>query len=301
MMSQIGNAANIINQPNTRAVNNVKWHMQNDQVVHIENIPNNETNLVFIRPNDGHTNAQQNVNIAVNDRYQVSLQAGHFTQVRSCVGINRLSTVITGAKTNDLLANASEQNLAGGATYFYQVNLDGAGNTSLTNISPEVALQLLQGKKEQSHQISRVVPNCPTVSVIKVEEDVVPLNPIVQEPPELPLTEAVTMIELSVLFDTDKSIIKPRYYQKIDEVVDFLNQQPNTNAVIEGHTDSRASESYNQALSQRRAEAVRQALIERGIDPARLTAIGYGESRPVASNATPAGRQQNRRVIVIIK
>lgn len=86
-------------------------------------------------------------------------------------------------------------------------------------------------------------------------------------------------IELEVLFETDKSVVQPEYYSKISEVAEFMAQYPNTMVTIEGHTDSRASEQYNQALSQRRVDAVKEVLIAQfGIDPERLNASGYGES-----------------------
>ena len=81
----------------------------------------------------------------------------------------------------------------------------------------------------------------------------------------------------------------------------FLRQNPGRNVIIEGHTDSVGSNAYNEQLSFARAEAVRSFLIQQGIDPNRITARGLGEAFPVATNETAAGRQQNRRVDVIIQ
>lgn len=109
-------------------------------------------------------------------------------------------------------------------------------------------------------------------------------------------------VELEVLFDTDRSEVKPAYFEEIKNVAEFMKLFPATNVTIEGHTDSRGNDDYNQALSQRRADAVRQVLIdEHGIDADRVKAIGYGESQPRASNETADGLQQNRRVIAVIK
>ena len=84
-------------------------------------------------------------------------------------------------------------------------------------------------------------------------------------------------------------------------MVRFLAQYPNSDAIIEGHTDSNGSDDYNQGLSKRRAETVKMALISKyGINPNRLTAVGYGESRPIATNETSDGRYTNRRVMVVI-
>jgi outer membrane protein OmpA-like peptidoglycan-associated protein len=109
-------------------------------------------------------------------------------------------------------------------------------------------------------------------------------------------------IELKVLFDNDKSLVKPNYYPEVKRVADFMARHPEVRATIEGHTDSNASDAYNVALSQRRVDTVKKLLIEKyGIQANRLNSVGYGESRPVATNATAEGRQQNRRVIAVFQ
>ncbi len=108
-------------------------------------------------------------------------------------------------------------------------------------------------------------------------------------------------IELKVLFDTAKEDIKPEFNDEIKQVADFMRSYPNTHAEIEGHTDSLGSAEYNTDLSQRRAGSVRQYLIDKlEVDASRLTAKGYGPSRPVADNATAEGRTKNRRVVATI-
>jgi OOP family OmpA-OmpF porin len=99
-----------------------------------------------------------------------------------------------------------------------------------------------------------------------------------------------------VLFDFDSSNIKPEAYPLLDEVVSILKKNPKIKREIQGHTDSKGAEKYNQELSERRAKAVERYLEKKGIDPSQLTSKGYGESQPVASNATKEGRQENRRV-----
>lgn len=87
----------------------------------------------------------------------------------------------------------------------------------------------------------------------------------------------------------------------LDAAAAFVAAAPGRRARIEGHTDSRGSANLNQALSQQRAEAVRDALVARGVDPSRLVAVGRGADRPVASNETPEGRARNRRVEIILE
>jgi outer membrane protein OmpA-like peptidoglycan-associated protein len=115
-------------------------------------------------------------------------------------------------------------------------------------------------------------------------------------------TDRGTVVTLGdVLFDTASSTLNPGGMQQIQRLSTYLNANPSQTVRIEGHADSRGSEASNEALSQRRADAVRAALITAGVDPARMIAMGMGEALPVASNATAAGRQQNRRVEIVIQ
>ncbi len=114
------------------------------------------------------------------------------------------------------------------------------------------------------------------------------------------LKETVS-IELNIEFDVDKADIKPQYHKQLREVADFMKAYPATTALIEGHTDNTGFNQYNLQLSQKRAESVRQYLIDNfDIAPQRLSAKGFGESRPVASNTTREGREKNRRVVAVI-
>ena len=101
----------------------------------------------------------------------------------------------------------------------------------------------------------------------------------------------------SVYFETDKAIIKPESYRLLTDVSEVLEDHPEILQLrIEGHTDSRADEAYNMDLSQRRAEAVRAFLIEKGVDPIRLVAVGYGEGMPLVPGENEAAWAKNRRV-----
>ncbi|MGO8977322.1 MAG: OmpA family protein [Steroidobacteraceae bacterium] len=103
-----------------------------------------------------------------------------------------------------------------------------------------------------------------------------------------------------VLFTTGRSDLLTGATVHLDKLVAFLNRYPDREVMIEGYTDSVGSQDYNQGLSERRAESVRHYLTGQGIDSGRLTASGKGESNPVAGNDSATGRQQNRRVEVII-
>src|SRR5262249_32960441 len=102
-----------------------------------------------------------------------------------------------------------------------------------------------------------------------------------------------------VLFDTAQATLKPGAQSALGRIASFMQKNEGTKVIIEGHTDSRGSDSYNRDLSQRRAQAVADALAADGIDRGRIEPVGRGKELPVASNDTDAGRQQNRRVEIV--
>ena len=109
-------------------------------------------------------------------------------------------------------------------------------------------------------------------------------------------------MELKVNFDFDRSEVKPEYFDQVKKVADFMKENPKTSVVIEGHTDNVGTEEYNLKLSARRANAVAKLLTEKyGIAMDRMTAQSLGESKPIASNDTPDGRAQNRRIYAHIE
>jgi len=119
---------------------------------------------------------------------------------------------------------------------------------------------------------------------------------VVREGDELKVTFAE-----KILFDFDSSALKAASQAQLDQVAGVLGKYPETNIIIKGHTDAKGSDEYNQRLSERRASAVMNYLEDQGVGGSRMTARGYGESMPVASNDTEDGRAENRRVELSIK
>lgn len=145
--------------------------------------------------------------------------------------------------------------------------------------------------------------NCPTVYAKTADGCPLP----VAATPAAPLAPAMAAPEPAVVkmtlegvnFEFDKATLSQEDIAIIDRDVATLEKWSNVNVEIAGHTDSRGSDEYNVGLSQRRAEAVRNYLISKGVAAERLSAKGYGESRPVADNATDEGRLMNRRVELV--
>lgn len=106
-------------------------------------------------------------------------------------------------------------------------------------------------------------------------------------------------IALQVQFDTNSANIKSESHAELDAFVRFFQDVPSAKGVLEGHTDSVGRDAYNLNLSQRRADAVKAYVIDRGVDPARIDAKGFGETQPVADNTTAEGRTANRRVVFV--
>ncbi len=105
----------------------------------------------------------------------------------------------------------------------------------------------------------------------------------------------------ALLFDTGSSTLSPGAYDRLRSLARTLNNYPQSRVIIKGHTDGQGSADFNQELSEERADRVRNFLVAENVSPTRITAIGFGESLPMTTNATPEGRAQNRRVEIEIR
>jgi OmpA-OmpF porin, OOP family len=120
------------------------------------------------------------------------------------------------------------------------------------------------------------------------------------KPAPAPVKQAV-VIQADALFDFDKSVLRPDGRKSIDDALAKIRGVDIEMVIATGHTDSVGSDAYNQRLSERRANAVKEYLVSKGIPAAKITTIGKGESQPVATNRTAEGRQKNRRVDIEFK
>lgn len=127
----------------------------------------------------------------------------------------------------------------------------------------------------------------------EIEAGLVSVEPLAQDRLRVTMTSGTS-------FDVDSAQIKPGFYSTLDKIAEVLKRYGKTHLAVVGHTDSTGSDAYNQQLSERRAESVKQYLLAQNVVPQRVDAFGRGESEPRASNATPEGRTLNRRVEIII-
>jgi OmpA-OmpF porin, OOP family len=120
---------------------------------------------------------------------------------------------------------------------------------------------------------------------------------VITPAPPAPAPKLCSPAVINIHFDTNKYDIKPQYHDELKKMGDFLTEYPNATGVIEGHTDNVGNKAANIKLSQRRAESIRNYLIDKfGIAPERIKAVGYGPTKPIASNQTKAGKEKNRRI-----
>jgi len=174
------------------------------------------------------------------------------------------------------------------------------GGHSYHDLEYTVGVDFLFGGKKPA--VAAVEKAPPAEAPVQAAPAPAPVEP----PPVVPPTEPQRghfkyCVTLNGQFDIDRALIRPENREEIAHVGEFMKKYPTTTAVVEGHTDNVGDADYNLKLSQRRAEAVVDYLVDNyGIDRARLTAKGYGLTRPVADNASDAGRQKNRRMEAII-
>lgn len=153
---------------------------------------------------------------------------------------------------------------------------------------------------------------CPQAQAEPVRTVMVPAAPvqpkiverIIEKQPETRIVEVekkINFLAQSIFFKTNSDSIQGISQSNLNQIVGLMQQFPNSNFVIAGHTDSVGNAVYNKTLSQKRAQAVVAYLIQKGIQPNQLVAVGYGEELPIASNNTAQGREQNRRVEIKIK
>lgn len=160
-----------------------------------------------------------------------------------------------------------------------------------------IALGLLVASPLMARRLTTTQMRENTIRINALELEEPAPEPIPEPTPEPPKDDETIVFDSGRLnFDFDKSVVKPQYYELLRNLKDYLEQQDMRVSII-GHTDSKGSDAYNMALGMRRAVAVRDKLLEFGLNPARILSVeSRGESEPIAPNDTDQGRFENRRI-----
>ena len=168
--------------------------------------------------------------------------------------------------------------------------------TTTTRTATIIALGLLVASPLMARRLTTTQMRENTIRINALEIEEPAPQPVPEPVPEPPVNEEFTLDSGRLNFDFDKSVVKPQYFELLRNVKDYVEQN-NLKILIIGHTDSKGTDAYNMALGMRRAKAVRDKLLEFGLNPARIVGVeSRGESQPIAPNDTDEGRFQNRRI-----
>ncbi len=168
--------------------------------------------------------------------------------------------------------------------------------TTTTRTATIIALGLLVASPLMARRLTTTQMRENTIRINALEIEEPAPQPVPEPVPDEPVKEIFNLDSGRLNFDFDKSVVKPQYFELLRNVKDYVEQN-NLKILIIGHTDSKGTDAYNMALGMRRAVAVRDKLLEFGLDPARIVGVeSRGESQPIAPNDTDEGRFQNRRI-----
>jgi len=192
-----------------------------------------------------------------------------------------------------------------------------AAGTAFANVTPNLQDGSGAAVKDGSGACvvtsGQVLPECAGVKAPAAPAPAAPAKPAAPAAPAAPATPAAparpapasvrqsVVIQADALFDFDKSVLRPDGKKSIDDALAKISGVDLEMVIATGHTDSIGTDAYNQRLSERRAQAVKDYLVSKGIPASKVTTIGKGESQPVATNKTKEGRQKNRRVDIEFK
>lgn len=294
-----------ISSSDTQRVNQVGWEKSGElfRLPNDSDLKVNERRIVFFR--DAHHEKKNNINIGIglDNVFQTSLDNGHYSEKIICDNAQIINASVL--KENGDIVSYSEifQFLPQKTTYI-RVSLTAMGKPALQQISATEALSSLSQSNRQTHQISRMTSDC-SMANQTLPSRPVPNQNLLTKPVNKPIVNAPVdtsdLKQFSVLFDFDSANLKNNKSAGLDGMASFIQSYPRTNMTVEGHTDSRGSDSYNLTLSQKRANTVKNILVDKyGMDPSRLRAVGYGETMPIDTNDTEEGRQNNRRVVATV-
>lgn len=290
----------------TQQVNQVDWKKSGDlfRLPNDDNLKENEHRIVFFR--DTHDEKKKNninIGVGLDHTFQTSLKTGHYSEKIICDNVQIINASVL-EENGDIVSYSERFQFTPQKTTYIKVSLAATGKPVLQQISANEALSSLKQATRQTHQISRVRSDCSMTNQTLPSQPLLNQN-LPKEPVKKPIVDTQVdtrdLEQFSVLFDFDSSNLKNNNNAVLDGMASFIQSYPRTNITVEGHTDSRGSDSYNLKLSQKRANTVKNILADKyGMEPSRLRAVGYGEATPIDTNNTEEGRQNNRRVVATV-
>lgn len=288
-------------------IQKVSWGKSGDifQKPSDEILKANESRIIFFRDADNSEQPKNiNVGIGLDNVFQSSLQNGHFSEQIVCRGSHIINASVLKKKSGDVDSYANNYQFIPQTTTYLKVDLSTSGSPIVKQIPTEQALVLLQQSTRQTHQISRVPSDCEAmkqVLSIQTLSNQNLANVALEESATNNQIDGKNLKQLSVQFDFDSTNIKNNDAAVLDGMANFVQSYPETNIILEDHTDSKESESYNLKLFQNRADRVKGILVDKyGMESTRLSAIGYKEVMPIDTNDIEQGRQNNRRVVTTV-
>lgn len=210
-------------------------------------------------------------------------------------------------KARDLIDENADDELISHQLYLAERKIDIAEEVAVMNKSQQIVAdaelrekEMLLGIRTEEAQSAQAAAEAMRLEAAQMSSRASELEKEIEDLKTKETDRGLVLVPGNILFEFDSANIKPGSERTIQKVAQFLIEYPDRQIQVEGFTDSVGDETYNQELSRRRAEAVKQALINAGVPSNRINAEGMGEEFPVASNETPSGRLENRRVEIIV-
>ena len=232
-----------------------------------------------------------------NQKYLALTALGFF--LTGCAGMTKNQAALVGAATCGAMGAAGGAAIAhNGIQGKHRNEAAGAGIGAVSGalICGGLAYLLTEEPKMAPKPAPPPPPPPPPPPAPKPKPAPPPPPPAKPKPAPTPRPVERTIILDDVLFDFDKSNIKPDAARILDRLVAFMSENKDKKAALAGHTDSIGTEAYNQRLSERRVNSVKDYVVKKGVDDGRISGQGFGETKPIADNRTAEGRAKNRRV-----
>ncbi|PJX25019.1 hypothetical protein CAP50_05555 [Psychrobacter sp. L7] len=253
----------------------------------------NESRVVFFRDEEDGSSDVVRIGLGADNVFQSSLQNKHYSESVLCSGVQTININIGVADKQKVTTYSQKYTFLPQTTIYLQIGNSKSGHAFIRQVSLEDVLNSPERFTRQAHQINRVSSKCNRLDNVDLQQSET-LSAADNSDIDAPLY-------FRLLFDFDSVDVKNENVIKLSKVADMARLFPKRAVILEGHTDDRGPKQYNLTLSQKRADAVKNILINQyGLDAERIASVGYGESRPVDKSGTEKGRQNNRRVDAIV-